>query len=305
MLIENISDLLAFREIVKQGSLSLASRKLGVSIAVISKRLKRLESKLSISLIARSTRTLRVTEEGEKYYKHCQFILSAIEEAECEISNELKNPKGQLKISVPAYFGQLYIAPILPDFLKKYPNIDISIDFSDKFINVIEDGYDLAVRIGNLKDSTLIAKKIALDQRLVVASPRYIKAFGIPKTPEELYEHNVLIFSNPSPFNLWTFFDRNNKEHNVKVSGNFETNNCESLNKAVLSGVGIALRPKWDVWRYIEEGSLVQLLTGYLPPQYNIQVVYPSRNYLPQRVSLFIEFLKLSLSRETGWNIRQ
>ncbi len=304
MLIENISDLLAFREIVRQGSLSLAAKKLGISVAVISKRLKRLESKLNISLIARSTRRLRITEEGDKYYKHCQFILSAIEEAECEISNESKIPKGQLKISVPAYFGKLYIAPILPDFLKKYPNIGISIDFSDKFTNVIEDGYDLAVRIGNLQDSTLIAKKVAIDQRLVVASPKYLQTFGTPRNPKELQEHNALIFSNPSPFNLWTFFDCNNKEHNIKVQGNFETNSCESLNKAVLSGVGIALRPKWDVWRYIENGDLIHLLTEFSPPQYNIQVVYPSRHYLPQRVSLFVEFLQHSLASETRWNNR-
>lgn len=302
MLIENISDLLAFQEIVKQGSFSLASKKLGVSVAVISKRLKRLESKLNISLIARSTRTLSITEEGEKYYKHCQLILSAIEEAECEILNESETPRGQLKISVPAYFGQLYIAPILPEFLKKYPNIDISIDFSDKFVNVIEDGYDLSIRIGNLQDSNLIATKVAIDQRLVVASPRYLEEFGKPITPNELYEHNALIFSNPSPFDLWTFLDHNHKEHSVKVRGNFETNNCESLNKAVLSGVGIALRPKWDVWRYIKQGSLVQLLSDYLPPQYNIQVVYPSRNYLPKRVSLFIEFLRLNLAQESEWN---
>lgn len=303
MLVDNLSDLQVFTEIVKQGSLSNASKELGISIAVVSKRLKRLELKLNTSLIVRSTRTMRVTDEGKKYFKHCQYILSAVDEAENEILHKRDIPKGQLKISVPAYFGQLYVAPLLSDFLTSYPEVEISINFSDQFIDIIQDGYDLAVRIDNLQDSGLISKKIGVDQRFVVASPAYIEKHGKPSTPSELQNHNVLIFANPAPFNLWSFYDSNLIKHDIKVSGNFETNNCESLNKATLSGLGVSLRPMWDVWRLIESGDLISLLPEYNAPKFDIQAVYPSRDFLPHRVRLFIELLKESLASENQWNI--
>jgi DNA-binding transcriptional LysR family regulator len=302
MLINNLSDLQVFTEIVKQGSLSNASKELGISIAVVSKRLKRLELKLDTSLIVRSTRTMRVTDEGKKYFKHCQYILSAVDEAENEILHKGDIPKGQLKISVPAYFGQLYVAPLITDFLTSYPEVDISINFSDQFIDIIKDGYDLAVRIDNLQDSGLISKKIGIDQRLVVASPAYIEKYGKPLTPLDLQNHNILIFSNPAPFNLWSFYDSELIKHDIKVAGNFETNNCESLNKTTLSGLGVSLRPKWDVWRLIESGDLISLLPEYNAPKFDIQAVYPSRDFLPHRVRLFIELLNNSLARHKQWN---
>ncbi len=302
MLIENLSDLLAFSEIVKQGSLSAAGRELGVSTAVISKRLKRLESKLSTSLVVRSTRTLRITDEGDKYFKHCQYILSAVEEAENEILYKNNIPKGKLKISVPAYFGQLHVAPLLPVFLKLYPNVEISINFSDQFVDIIQDGYDLAIRIDNLQDSNLIAKKIGVDQRVVVASPEYISNYGKPDVPNDLQNHNALLFSNPAPFNLWTFYNSNKDKYDIRVSGNFETNNCESLNKAVLSGLGIALRPKWDVWKLIEQGDLVSIFPEFEAPKFDIQAVYPSKNYLPYRVRLFIDLLDKHFGCQSNWN---
>lgn len=299
MLINSLYDLLVFSEIVKHGSLSSASKNLGISLAAVSKRLKRLESLLDTSLIVRSTRALRVTEEGDRYFKHCQHILSSVEDAENEISyTKNSTPKGRLKISVPAYFGQLYVSPVLSEFLKLYSEVDMSVNFSDQFVDIIEGGYDVAIRIDNLQDSNLISKKIGTDQRVVVASPEYVKQFGCPNTPSELQNHNVLIFSNPSPFDLWTFYDSNKKKYSVKVSGNFETNNCESLNKATLSGLGLSLRPKWDVWHLIQSGQLTSLLPEYTAEKFDIQAVYPNRDFLPHKVRLFIELLKENLKKE-------
>lgn len=302
MLVSNLLDLLAFSEVVKQGSLSLASKELGISTAVVSKRLKRLEEKLGTLLIVRSTRTLRITDEGNRYFKHCQHILDAVNDAENEIFYKNSRPTGKLKISVPSYFGQLHISPLLPEFLKKYPEVEISINFSDQLIDIIQGGYDLAIRIGNLKDSNLIYKKLATDQRIIVASPKYIEKFGKPKNPNELENHNGLIFSNPVPFNLWTLFDSNNQKYEVKVSGNFETNDCHSLNKAVLAGLGIALRPKWDVCNLVEQGELVSLLPDYIAPSFAIQAVYPSRNYLPHRVKVFNDLLERYFRNQRNWN---
>lgn len=302
MLVTSLSDLLVFSEIVKLGSLSAASKKLGMSTAVVSKRLQRLETKLNTSLITRSTRTLSITEEGNKYFKHCQNILCAVEESEAEILQINKVPKGTLKVSVPAYFGRLYVAPLIPEFLEQFPEIDLSLDFSDEFVDIVNYGYDVAIRIGDLKNSNLIAQKLAVDQRIVVAAPKYVESFGLPQSPEELINHNALLFSNPTPHPFWSFQDNQGNEQSVKVSGNFETNNCESLNKATIAGLGIALRPKWDVWKSIESKELVHILPQYIAPKFSIQAVYPSRTHLPLKARVFIDALKNDLINRTQWN---
>lgn len=302
MLIDNISDLIVFSRIIKLGSLSAAGADLGLSTAVVSKRLQRLENKLGTNLIIRSTRTLNVTEEGYKFYEHCKSILSAVDSAESEILAKDDVPKGTLKLSVPDYFGRLYIAPLIPEFLEKYNELELSLNFSDQFVDIISDGYDLAVRIGDLPDSNLITQKLCSDQRVIVASPDYIKRHGNPKTPNDLLQHNALIFTNPSPLNQWVFKDNKGKEYAVQVSGNFETNNCETLNCAALSGLGIVQRPLWDVWGSIESGELVVLLQKYQAPKFDIQVVYPSRKNVPYKTRVFISLLKDYLSQDLGWN---
>ncbi len=147
-----------------------------------------------------------------------------------------------------------------------------------------------------------MVKRLGGDQRIVVASPSYLEQFGTPETPAELQQHNVLLFSNPSPQRVWRFVDSAGKRWEVKVSGNFETNNCETLNKVTLAGLGIALRPMWDVWREIENGTLIPLLTLYRAPHYDIQALYPSRSYLPQRVRAFLDLLSEHLENEQPWN---
>ncbi|MCW8964512.1 MAG: LysR family transcriptional regulator [Gammaproteobacteria bacterium] len=302
MLVDNLSDLLIYTRIIKLGSLSAAGKDLGLSAAVVSKRLQRLESQLGTTLVMRSTRTLNVTEEGYNYFKHCKSILGAVEVAEADILSKDQIPRGTLKVSVPAYFGRLYIAPLIPEFLEKYSEVDLSLDFSDQFVDIIGGGYDLAVRIGDLQDSNLVVRKLGTDQRVIVASPEYIKRFGEPKSPKELTQHNVLIFSNPTPMNQWVFKDEKGKEYSVKVAGNFETNNCETLNNAVVSGLGITQRPMWDVWDAIQSGELVVLLNKYKAPKFDIQVVYPSRTNIPHKVRVFTELLKDHLGNDLGWN---
>lgn len=302
MRINNISDLAVFSEVIKQGNLSAASKKLGLSVAVVSKRLQRLESQLGVSLIHRTTRTLHITDAGQRYFQHCQHILDMVDEAEAEVIHSSQTPTGNLKITAPAYFGRLYIAPLIPRFLQHYPEVNLQTDFTDQFIDIINEGYDLAIRIDNLKDSNLVAKRLGGDQRMVVASPTYLEQFGIPETPDELQQHNVLLFSNPSPQRVWRFVGPSGKHTEVKVSGNFETNNCETLNKVTLAGLGIALRPMWDVWREIESGALIPLLPNYRAPHYDIQALYPSRSYLPHRVRAFLDLLSEHLEKGQPWS---
>lgn len=291
MLVENITDLLIFTHAVKAGSLSAAGRELGFSGAVVSKRLQRLEEQLGIRLLNRSTRRLGVTEEGARYHEYCVRVLAELEEAETLITKGSRQPRGTLRVTVPAAFGRLHIAPLVPEFLRRYPDLHLSLHLSDGIVDLIEDGYDVAVRIGEMRDSNLVARYLGVDRRLVVATPSYLAQYGEPSHPEDLMQHNALLFANPAPLNQWQFVDNEGAVHSVKVSGNFETNNCEALREAIMADLGIALRPTWDVWRDIQNGTLKVLLPDYTPPSFNIQAVYPSRRHLPQKVRVFIDLL--------------
>ncbi|MHB9117711.1 MAG: LysR family transcriptional regulator [Burkholderiales bacterium] len=292
MLVENITDLLIFAHVVKQGSLSAAGRDLGYSAAVVSKRLQRLEERLGTRLVNRSTRKLGITEEGARYHEYCVRVLAELEEAEALITKGSRQPKGTLRVTVPAAFGRLHIAPLVPKFLRRYPELRLSLHLSDGIVDIIEDGYDVAVRIGEMKDSNLVARHLGIDHRFVVATPSYLAKHGAPSCPEDLLQCNALLFANPAPLDQWQFVDGEGVIHSIRVSGNFETNNCEALREAIMADLGIALRPAWDVWRDIQNGSLKVLLPDYTPPSFNIQAVYPSRRHLSQKVRVFIDLLQ-------------
>jgi DNA-binding transcriptional LysR family regulator len=288
MLIENISDLMVFTHAVKGGSLSAAGRELGISLAVASKRLQRLEEQLGVRLLNRSTRQLSLTDEGAEYYHYCVRILAELEEGEELVTRGSKEPKGNLKITVPAAFGRLHVAPLVPEFLTRYPAIKLTLHLTDSIVDIIDQGYDLAVRIGDLKDSSLVAKPIGLDRRVVVATPSYLARYGTPRTPRELAGHNALLFAGTDH---WRFTGPRGEEVNVKVSGNLDTNNCDALREAIHADLGLALRPLWDVWKDLRDGGLVRLLPAYTPPAYPINAVYPSRRLTPKKTRIFIEHL--------------
>lgn len=249
MLVDNITDLRIFAQVVKEGSLSGAGRELGFSSALVSKRLQRLEEQLGVRLINRSTRSLGLTEEGAKYHEYCVRVLAELEEAEALVTRRSTQPRGALRVTVPAAFGRLHIAPLVPEFLRRYPELRLTLHLSDGIVNLIDEGYDLAIRIGDMKDSNLVARHLGVDHRYVVATPSYVAKFGAPERPEDLARHNALLFANPSPLDQWQFVDSEGKAHGVRMSGSFETNNCEALREALLADMGVALRPTWDVWR--------------------------------------------------------
>jgi DNA-binding transcriptional LysR family regulator len=286
MLIENVSDLMVFTQAVKAGSLSAAGRELGISLAVASKRLKRLEEQLGVLLLNRSTRQLSLTEPGAEYYECCVRILTELEEGEELVTRGSKEPKGNLKVTVPSAFGRLHIAPLVSEFLVRYPAIKLTLHLTDSLVDIIDQGYDLAVRIGELKDSGLIAKSIGLDRRVVVATPSYLARYGAPRSPLELTTHNALLFAGKDH---WYFSGPSGEKVDVKVSGNLETNNCDALREAIFADLGLALRPLWDVWQDLRDGRLVRLLPEYSPPAYPINAVYPSRRLMPRKTRLFIE----------------
>lgn len=302
MRVENISDLLVFTHAVKGGSLSAAGRELGISLAVASKRLQRLEQQLGVRLLNRSTRQLSLTDEGSDYYHYCVRILAELEEGEERVTRGNKEPTGTLRLTMPAAFGRLHIAPLVPEFLQRYPQLKLSLHLSDGLVDIINDGYDMAVRIGDLKDSSLIARSLGRDRRVVVATPSYLKNHATPQTPQQLSDHNALLFSNPANLDQWQFIDSDGHSEVVKVSGNLATNNCDALREAIYADLGIALRPLWDVWQDLHEGRLIQLLPDYTPPSYTIYAVYPSRRLLPRKTRLFIELLQEKFGDTPYWD---
>lgn len=288
MLIDNISDLMVFTQAVKGGSLSAAARELGMSLAVASKRLQRLEDQLGVRLLNRSTRQLSLTDEGAAYYDYCVRILAELEEGEELVTRGSKEPKGNLKVTVPAAFGRLHVAPLVPGFLTRYPAVKLNLHLSDALVDIIEQGYDLAIRIGEPKDSTLVARPIGQDRRVVVATPSYLARYGAPRTPQDLAGHNALLFGGTDH---WAFTGPNGEAVAVKVSGNLDTNNCDALREAIFADLGLALRPLWDVWQDLRDGRLVHLLPAYIPPAYPINAIYPSRRLMPKKTRMFIEHL--------------
>src|SRR3954466_372319 len=189
---DTLAEMGIFAKVVAAGSLSAAARELGVSTAVVSRRLAALESRLGVRLINRTTRTLHLTDEGARYHDACARLLAEIEEADAEVSAGRAEPRGPLRVALPAAFGHLHVAPLIPRFAARYPNVQVGLSLSDRNVNVIDEGFDLAVRIADLADSSLAARKLAPNRRVVCASPEYLRKHGTPRTPEELAQHNCL-----------------------------------------------------------------------------------------------------------------
>ncbi len=295
-----ISDMAIFVEVVSAGSLSEAGRHLGLSPAVVSKRLARLEDRLGARLVHRTTRSLSLTEEGGSYFERCQRILADIEEAEASVRQGSSAPRGTLKITVPASFGRLHIAPYFSEFMALYPDVAINFVMTDSMIDIVQEGFDLAVRIGRLADSSLIARKLAPNERLICASPEYIAKHGEPKTVDDLLDHNCLVSEQVGD---WRFGDDDGGSRHIRVHGNFMSNNGEVLRRIALDGVGVALMSTWAVSQDLQEGRLVQLLAGFpVTPGTEIYAVYPSTRNLSPKVRAYVDFLAKKFGPRPYWD---
>jgi len=296
--------MLVFSKVVAAGSLSAAARELGVSPAVVSRTLAALESRLGVRLVNRTTRSLHLTDEGASYYETSQRILAEIDEADAAVTSHRVEPQGVLRVALPASFGHQHIAPLVPRFAERYPKVELALSLSDRSINLIEEGFDLAVRIAELKDSSLAARKLAPNRRVVCASPAYLRAHGEPKTPQDLAKHNCLVASWEHGFAMtWEYKSPTGKRGTVRVTGRYACDNWEVLRDWAVAGLGVALKSTWDVRRQLEEGSLVPLLSGYdFGTDVGIYAVYPHRRHLPAKTRAFIDFLAESFGPEPYWD---
>lgn len=296
-----ISDLDIFARVARTGNMSAAGREMGLSPAVVSKRVSLLEDRLGARLFQRTTRHLTLTETGEGYFKRVVDILSLVEEAEDFVNRRNTKPRGHLKITAPTAFSRLHVAPHLPDFLNRYPEIDIDFRITDNFVDVIRENFDIAIRIGELEDSSLVAKKLAAEQRILCAAPSYIEAFDSPQTLDDLEMHNCL---SAGALDVWRL-EGPEGARQFRAKGNIRSNSGELIREAVVAGIGIGLLSTWDIGPALKSGELKVVLPDYRGMSTDaIYAVYPSRDFMPSKVNVFIEFLSDLYGVDPYWNAK-
>jgi len=282
-----------FQRVAESGSFSAVAKEYGMSQSTVSKHISALEERLDTKLLSRSTRCLSLTEAGNKYYESCTHILEEIDNAETEAGRGRSLPTGTLRVSATATFGRLFIVPFLGEFLAKHENIDIDLILEDRYVDLVKEGIDMAVRVGPMDDSSIIARKIGVSERVIVASPSYIKARGEPKVPEDLQSHDCLIYSRQSIPNEWMVTGPAGVEK-LKVVGRLRATQQDAIREAALGGLGIATVMLWSVRDLVNQGKLKIILSDYKPTPFEVHAVYPERNYVPQKVLSLIEHLRIS-----------
>lgn len=279
-----------FCKVIETQSFTLAAKQQNISVAMASKLVSQLEEHLKTRLLQRTTRKIMPTEAGMMYYQRCQGILLDLDEADSSITQLTSSLQGNLLISVPRDFGLLFIAPNLPTFMAKHPHLHIEVEFNDKKIDLLSEGYDLALRIGYMEDSSLVSRKIGTTAVHFAASPNYLETNGIPQTPDDLEHHNGLLYKNAMNQVNWVG-SRINQTQRFKIQSKVVSNSGFALLNMAKAGLGIANLPKFILGRAFEKGELIEILPEYKQQKLEIHVVYPNRRHLPIKVRAFIEFL--------------
>jgi DNA-binding transcriptional LysR family regulator len=285
------SDLAFFATVVKEGSLSAAARELDVSPPAVSKRLAQLERRLGVRLLNRTTRRISLTAEGEEYVEVGRRILSEIEELEQRIGPARAAPRGLLRVNATLGFGRIYVAPVVSSFRKRYPEVEVLLQLTDRPVNLTDEAFDVGIRFGELPDARIVARKIANNRRLLCASPKYLGLRGRPTTPNDLTRHDCIVLrQNDSAYGVWKL-RRGRQSESVKVRGPLSSNDGSAVLAWALDGHGILMRAEWEVADHLRAGRLEQVLPEYALPPADIHAVYPERHHLSARVRAFVDFL--------------
>jgi len=290
-----------FVNIVEAATITAAAERLSLAKSAVSRRLSELEEQLGVELFHRTTRRLVLTESGQGFYTRCVQILADLEEAEHAVSQAHQELSGQLRIAAPLSFGVMHLGPAIIEFKKLHPKLNFDIDFNDRQIDLIQEGFDIGIRIANLKDSSLISRKLAKISMVICASPDYIKHHGAPATPEELVNHPCFTYSYLDNPGHWSFFDKQNNEQVIKVPKFTQANNGTFINDAAIAGLGIVRQPTFIAYKAIANGELIPILQDYSVASVNAYAIYPPTRHLSQRVRCFIDFLVERFSGEPYW----
>ncbi len=292
---DQLSAMRAFVRVAQAGSFSAAARDQSQSQATISKKVAALENKLGVKLITRSSRDQALTPAGIDYYQHCLSVIADIDEADAKLRSKESSPEGLLRISVPVSFGRLVLAQLMSEFLQKYPQIQLEMHLSERDVNLIVEGFDVAICAHTLDDSSLVARPLFESRLVLVATTSYIHKFGKPDKPDELKRHNCIRHTQTKNLDSWNF-TFNGIDESVAVSGSLRSNSAETNLEFVLSGEGIARFPVWMVDEHIQSGLLVQILSDYQTDSIPFNAIYLQNRYVPLKVRCFIEFIKEKLS---------
>jgi DNA-binding transcriptional LysR family regulator len=290
-----------FTRVVEQGSFARAAERLGISTSACSRHVAELEAHLDVRLLNRTTRRLSLTESGQAFYERCVQVLADLEEAEQAAAVSAARPRGTLKVTCGISFGVGHVARLIGAFAARHPEVRFDVQLSDRFVDLVDEGFDLAIRIGESPTQNLIARRLGETRLVACAAPIYLRERGAPETPADLARHACLTYEYLPLRNTWRFRDQAGSEHAVRVAGPVHANNGEMLVAAAVEGIGIAMEPDFIVAGQLAAGRLVRILADYAPAPTNIYAVYPSRRHLSAKVRAFVDFLAERFAQAGDW----
>ena len=295
---DRLQSLSVFAKVVEQGSFARAADRLDLSASAVSRHVAELEAHLGVRLLNRTTRKLSLTESGQAFHERAVQLLADLEEAEVAVASSALAPRGTLRLTCPIAFGEWYVAPAIAAFAAQHPQLKFDVELSDRRVDLVEEGFDLAIRIGASPSQALIARRIGETQLVCVASPSYIARHGVPKVPQDLARQRCLVYSYQTVRDVWRFADARGVEHVVRIAGPAMSNNGRFLAALAVCGMAISMEPDIMVRDELRSGRLVELLPGYRPPAIPIHAVYPSRRHLSAKVRAFVDFIATRFAGE-------
>lgn len=298
---DKVKQMWAFVDAVDKGSLARAALGQNITPVMLGRRIDALERRLGVKLLHRTTRHLTLTESGSVFLEHCRRLLADIDLAETIVSEGRDQASGHLIVSAPAAFGRLHVAPHAPAYLAANPNVQISFNLTDHVVDLVREGYELGIRIGGVLDPSFVAVRLATNRRVVCGTPDYFARCGVPRTLEELAQHNCLAFNLQGGQQRGWYFQKDGKPVTVKVNGNLDCNDGELLHRWASEGLGLAWRSTWEIQAQLASGELVTVLDEYALPDYDIMAVYMQQRHLPARVRSFIDTLKAVYAQPGYW----
>ena len=302
---DKLKQMESFVSVVTRGSLTAAAQAEGVAPAIMGRRLDALEARLGVKLLVRTTRRITLTHEGSAFLEDCQRLLADLANAEASVSAGGVKASGHLRVTAPAGFGRRHVAPLVPGFVAQHPEVSLSLNLSDRVVDIVNEGFDCAIRVGDLPDSSLVSIRLADNRRLCVAAPSYLQRAGAPVTPAELSRHECLTLSSDASQTRGWAFQVDGEVSHLRPSGRIDCSDGQVLHEWCLGGMGIAWRSTWEVEQDVKAGRLNVLLEDFAAPPNGIYAVFPQRKHLPLRVRLWIDFVKHTYGDISYWSRRR
>lgn len=297
---DKLTSLQVFSHVARGGSFAAAARDMNMSRAMVSKHVMQLESDLGVRLLNRNTRQVSLTEAGAEYLERLGHILAELDDAELALTTLNTEPRGLLRLNAPPSFGAFHLVPLLAEFMQAYPNVHVEMKLTDRAADVVEEGFDLAIEVGRLADSSLVARVLAHSRLVICGSPDYLRKHGTPQTPEDLANHNCLTSSRFPPRDEWPLRSPDGDRLH-KVSGTFRSNIGDAVHRMAVQGIGLTMLPTYMVGQDLKKGRMQAVLTEYEPTPYMIAALYPDRRYLPAKVRSLMDFLVEKIGPEPYW----